>query len=369
MNNPKIAVIGGGILGISCALELSTVGEVTVFEQEQDIMMWGTYGNQYRHHLGYHYPRSPETVEQCLKPQADFLSLWKEAVISDFISYYAIAQSGSRVSEQEFLDFCDNMGLPHKIGYPDDLNLLNRQAVGLCIETAEGIYDFLRLKNLAKDKLVKQSVILKLGNKIVDGKIDAINHKKSLHIKTTEGEREEIFDYVIGAMYANHNLFGQWFGFDLPAIELRLKEVVIVKLPISKRVGITIMDGPFSTIVPMAETGCWTLGDVPRSVHEKTITTGGVPWTLTEMEYYQTRFEDMKIANRFYIPILSQAEYVKSMFTVLPILPDSDKTDRRLTTVHNYGQGCWSVFEGKIVTCVTAAKEVKKQLTEQLVVV
>lgn len=365
MENPKIAVIGGGILGISCALELSSVGTVTVFEQEKDIMMWGTFGNQYRHHLGYHYPRSPETVEQCLRPQADFFSLWKDAVIGDFISYYAIAQSGSRISEQEFIEFCDKMGLPHKVGYPDDPNLLNRQSVSICIETAEGIYDLLRLKKLAKDKITEKGVILKLGCKVVGGEVDAVNEKKVLRVKTPEGEREEVFDYVVGAMYANHNLFGQWFKFPMPDIELRLKEVVIIKLPINKRVGVTIMDGPFSTIVPMAELGHWTLGDVPRSVHEKRITNGGVPWTLEEMENYKTRFEDMKIANRFYIPILTQAEYIKSMFTVLPILPDSDKTDRRLTTVHSYGYGCWSVFEGKIVTCVTAAKEVVKQLETQ----
>lgn len=358
---PKVAVIGAGIVGVSCALELADFCDVTVFEQEEDIMMWGTYGNQYRHHLGYHYPRSPETVWQCLKTQDDFFSIWKEAIMDDFVSYYAIAKEGSHVTAQEFLNFCDKMDLPHEIGYPD-ASFLNRDAVSICIKTKETAYDFEKLKKMAKSKMKEKEIELKLSHKVVGGKIDNTSKKKILKLQTEEGTKEEAFDCVVSAMYANHNAFGNWFNFSVKEMELRLKEVVIVKLPVQKRIAVTVMDGPFVTLVPTGERGIWTFGDVPRSIHEVKITTTGVPWSTEQIHGCKSRFDEMKKASPYFFPIISQAEYIKSMFTILPIWPESDETDERLTTVTNHGNGCWSVFEGKIVTCVTAAREAAGQI-------
>lgn len=361
-NKKKVAIIGGGIFGVSSALELAGDFEVVIFEQESDVMSKGTYANQYRHHYGFHYPRSRETVRQCLDAQDSFRSRWQGAIIDDIASYYAVAKVGSRVTADEFIKFCDEMGLKYKLGYPDT-DWLNRDAVDVCVFTREPIYDIYKLKSLAKEMLAKSdSTKLRLSSKVIGAKFDDMTGQKILTILHNGRQIDEVFDYVINATYANQNLLKNWLGFPSLEIEFRLKEVPIVKLPTNRRQAITIMDGPFVTIVPIGNTGLYTFGDVARSVREIKFSTDGVPWTEAYIKSLPSRFLEMKEANPYYIPIIAKAQYLSSMFAVLPILPDSNETDARLTAVTEHGRGCWSVFEGKIVTAVGAARAVAKQI-------
>lgn len=358
MSKQKAAIIGAGIFGVSCALELADEFEVHIFEQEDDIMNKGTFANQYRHHYGFHYPRSKETVQQCLDAESSFRSRWSDAIIEDIPSYYAIAKEGSKVTADKFLHFCNEMGLKYEMKYPDS-DFLNKEMVDLCILTKEPIYDIYKLKKISKSLLSSNdSTKLHLSSKVIGAKIDDSTGKKILTILNSGVERQESFDYVVNATYANQNLFKHWLGFPELEIEFRLKEVPVIKLPTDILEAVTIMDGPFVTIVPIGHSGYYTFGDVGRSIRETKLSTGGIPWTQQYIDSLPTLFEEMKMANTYYIPIIKEAEYIKSMYAVLPTLPSAEKTDARVTTVTEHGSGCWSVFEGKIVTSVATAREV-----------
>ena len=254
------------------------------------------------------------------------------------------------------------MGLEYKLDFPDS-DWLNRDAVEVCLFTREPIYDIYKFKSLSKSMLAKnESAKLRLSSRIIDAKFDETTGQKILTISNKGHESKEAFDYVVNATYASQNLLKNWLGFPALEIEFRLKEVPIVRLPTHLRQAVTIMDGPFVTIVPIGNTGLYTFGDVARSIIETKFSTGGIPWSQDYIKSRPSRFEEMKAANPYYIPITSQAEYVESMFAVLPILPNSNETDTRLTAVTNHGRGCWSVFEGKIVTAVAAAREVADQI-------
>ena len=88
----KVGIIGGGIFGLSCAINLDKAHDVTVFDQAPDIMMGATYANHNRHHLGYHYPRSPETALQCLESREDFERTYGACCVNDFASYYCVSK-------------------------------------------------------------------------------------------------------------------------------------------------------------------------------------------------------------------------------------------------------------------------------------
>ena len=62
----KISIIGSGAFGLSIALELAKNKnfEVTVFEKNNKILEGATFANHNRHHYGYHYPRSLDTIRQ-----------------------------------------------------------------------------------------------------------------------------------------------------------------------------------------------------------------------------------------------------------------------------------------------------------------
>ena len=60
----KIAVIGSGFFGITLGLFLSKKNIVDVFEKKNSILNGASSANQFRFHLGYHYPRSQKTVDE-----------------------------------------------------------------------------------------------------------------------------------------------------------------------------------------------------------------------------------------------------------------------------------------------------------------
>ena len=62
------AIIGGGIFGCLCAIELSKLGKkVILLEQKESLMNGASSNNTNRLHLGYHYPRDLNTAQQCKK--------------------------------------------------------------------------------------------------------------------------------------------------------------------------------------------------------------------------------------------------------------------------------------------------------------
>ena len=65
----KIAVIGGGIFGITTAFTLGEEYDVELFEKNNDLLKAASGSNQYRVHRGYHYPRSMKTVLEIMKSE------------------------------------------------------------------------------------------------------------------------------------------------------------------------------------------------------------------------------------------------------------------------------------------------------------
>lgn len=361
-----MAIIGAGIFGISCAVELAEMCEVVVYEQNSEIMSGGTYGSQRRHHYGYHYPRSPETVRQCQVAEKDFIDVWGAAIVDGFPAYYAIAKENSLTTAEQFFAFCEALKLPYEISYPSE-EFLDRSRVVTCVKTKEPAYDYFRLRELAKDKILSNPHIqIKLRNTVVGCEFSETDNTKHVLVKAAGEVCRESFDFVINATYANHNVFCNWLGFAVPSLEFRLKELVIVELPRPQLLAVTVMDGPFVTIIPVGDSGrYYTLGDAKRSIHDIKFSPVGPPWSKADIAGRVSRFPEMRENNPFFIPIIKDAKYIKSIFSILPILPNLGATDERITSVTDHGRGCWSVFEGKIITCVTAAKKIKLALQKQ----
>ena len=367
MQRPRVAIIGAGIFGISCALELAETCQVIVYEQNSEIMRGGTFGSQRRHHYGYHYPRSPETVRQCQEAKKDFVDVWGAAIVDGFPAYYAIAKENSLTTAEQFFMFCESLKLPYEISYPSE-DFLDRSRVETCVKTKEPVYDYSRLCELAKDKILSNPHIqIKFRNMVVGCEFSETDSTKIVLAKVAGEVYRESFDFVINATYANHNVFCNWLGFAVSPLEFRLKELVVVELPRPKLLAVTVMDGLFVTLIPFGDGGrYYTLGDVARSMHDVKISTDGPPWSKADIAGRVSRFPEMQENNPFFIPIIKDVKYVKSIFSILPVLPDSNSTDERITAVTDHGRGCWSVFEGKIITCVTAAKTIKRNLQKQL---
>ena len=65
----RIAIVGGGIFGITASIILAKNHQVELFEKNNELLQSASGSNQYRIHRGYHYPRSPDTVKDIIESE------------------------------------------------------------------------------------------------------------------------------------------------------------------------------------------------------------------------------------------------------------------------------------------------------------
>ena len=101
----RVSVLGGGIFGcwIACKLcDISSVSRVNLYEKSNHLMEGASKNNQHRFHLGYHYPRSPETVSQILKAKSSFEKEFLDCTFPIDDNLYLISKHDSLTSASDF---------------------------------------------------------------------------------------------------------------------------------------------------------------------------------------------------------------------------------------------------------------------------
>ncbi len=344
----KVAVVGAGIFGVTCAITFAKNGcEVDLFEKESDIFTHATGINQFRLHRGYHYPRSLETISSCFHGERDFQQKYGEAVLDDGIEhYYCIASHESKVCPEYFKIILDSYNLEYQEGYP---LILNKDKVAYSVRVNEYLYDPHILKALCIGYLVKFKVNLLLNQKV---------SKEELLSKN--------YNIIIVATYSDNN---SW----VPELRQRdyqyeVCEKLILKLPEQYRnKSVVILDGAFMCIDPFGRTGYHAMGNVVHAVHQTTV--GKKP--EIDEKYHQilnkgiisdppfsNRDKFLESAEEYFPGIKDCAKYIGSMFTIRTVLPHRDHDDARPTIIERYNDKIITVFSGKIPTCISAAREV-----------
>ena len=340
----KVAVVGGGIFGVTTAVRLARAGfKVDLFEKEKDILMAASGINQFRLHRGYHYPRSPETIRDCMRAEASFIKEYGQAVISGDQHHYCIAREGSLIHHNDFIKVCADFGLGYAEARPA---IVNHDKVGISIKGQESRIDPDKLRQLCWRKLKLSKVNVKLKTTVT-----AVDLKK--------------YDFRVIATYAKLNDL-------LPQTKQRnyqfeLCEKPVVKLPREfNRQCLVVMDGPFMCLDPMGRTGNFVLGNVSHAIHQTNI--GKKPefdkkfGPLLNRGIIRnppvTNFKKFIESGAEFIPALVKAKHVGSMFTFRTVLPNKEKTDERPTVVTKIDPKTVTIFSGKIGNCVEAAEEV-----------
>ena len=360
---PRVGIIGGGIFGLSCALSLDNTHDVIVFEQGDDILIGATYANHNRHHYGFHYPRSVDTALQCLESRDKFEELYGECCFWDFDNYYCVAKENSLTAPEDYVRFCEKMGLEFREEWPQD-GVLDRSKIALSLRVKEGIYDFDILKRIVRKRIAATSTVeIKLCHHVLSGHIKPSGNKV-LVVESEGGRREFEFDFVINAMYASYNRFCDWFGFEKRLFQFNLQELDVIELPVERKLGVTIQDGPFVSFLPLGHTNRYLLAHVTASQLIREICPGTVP-LLNRVNYVESNWQQVKEVCSEYIPLLRKATYIRSLFVDRVVDATRLDEDARLTEITNHGSGCWSVFAAKIITCEAIGQKVAAQIRGQ----
>lgn len=359
----KIGVIGAGIFGCSIAIELAKRGfDATIFERNNNILEGASTINHLRHHYGFHYPRSKETVQEIKIARESFEEEYGECVSEFFDDYYGCSRINSKTTPENFIKFCDDMKLEYEIGWPED-KYLDKTNIGVCVKTKERVYDPDILKGLLLDKLKKYKIKLKLNHKILSGEING----KIKKLISLCGDRkfEENFDFVINATYSNFNSFNSWFGFPKKKLQYELMELLELYIPGGKKIGLTIMDGEFSSVLPRGEKGTFTLGHVDSSVLKRVIADDIDPVVMASGKIESNRKKILEDGIKDF-PFLKDAIVVKSLFITRVVKPNVEDTDERPSEITSYGNGMYSIFGGKIITCIEISKKVADSIQKEL---
>lgn len=354
MKRIKVAVVGGGIFGVTVAAELADEGhDVDLFEQHRDLLMAASGINQYRLHRGYHYPRSPETARAAKASETSFRSAYGPAVIDEYDHFYAIAKRDSLTSAQDFIRFCEAMGLEHKPATPP---IVRPDAVALCVRVRESLFDPDTLRALCWDRLRRAGVRVHLGTRADPAALES-------------------YDFRVIAAYAAINTLLDGASDMRQPYQFEVCEKPVVRLPsVYRGHSVVVMDGPFMCVDPLGRSGLFVLGNVVHAIHHAN--TGLVPEVPPDLQPLidagvipnlpvtkSPRFID---AAREFFADIERAEHVGSMFTVRAVLPGEDATDARPTLVRRTGERTVTVFSGKVGTCVEAARQVLHLLKSEL---
>ena len=341
----KIAIIGSGFFGLTLGLFLSKKHKVDIFEKEKKVLNGASAANQFRFHLGYHYPRSQKTVTEINKSKNLFTSYYGKTIFQKTLNYYLIANQ-SKVNFDKYKKFLKKNKLYNKIVE----NFVSSKKINKSILTNEKILNYFNFKKLVLKKIKYSKLKLKLNSEF----------KKS-YLKN--------YDKIILTTYANNNQILKKIGIKkLDNFKFELVEKIVIKLPKKfYNKSFVVIDGKFVCVDPYLGTKYHLLSDVKLSKLETMI--GKFPIFKNKNKKFLnkgivkdirvSRFEEFIKRSSIYLPFLKKAKYVGSMFVVRTIKVNKESTDERTSLIKYHSKKIISILSGKWNNCVYLAKNFK----------
>jgi hypothetical protein len=355
----KVAIIGGGIFGATAAYVLEKEGFlVTLFERNSELFRGASLFNHNRHHFGFHYPRSIQTAKQCMESRESFNSLYGEALISDFDNFYCVGRN-SRVSADDYLKFCYEMDLPFHEEMPE-ANIVNPEQIVLGLKVGEPIYTLQRLRSICLDGLNSPNITVLQNHDVthVRVKSDAVSIS---YLGPGDSKKSEHFDHVINASYARYNQFCEWLDFEKRPFQFNLQELCLLKLPITRATGVTIMDGDYPSFLPYGTTGLVIFAHVTESQLVREVSLETSPLLNRTLSIQSNWAKALEVSSEI-LPILRRAEYQRSIFIDRVVDAKRSGDDGRVSEIVIHNDRCRSIFSAKIITSVSTAEKLARQL-------
>lgn len=356
-------VLGAGIYGLYAALLLGRKKiRTAVIEIESGPFRRASYVNQSRVHNGYHYPRSLSTA---IKSAAYFERFSKEfsfAINRKFRKIYAIAGSYSLTSSENFRRFCEHASIPCTEINP--ARYFKRNKIEEAFETREYSFD----PGMIRDHLINQLSEFQGIELYYNSYVERTETKNGMFTLVLNGDRKVQTSNLINATYASVNQINELFQVDPLGIKYEICEIILCRVSETlTNAGITVMDGPFFSVMPFGLTGLHSLSAVSFTPHLTSykdfpvfrcqeLNADCTPRQLRDCNTCKARPETAwtymnKMAEK-YMKTGTALKYERSLFSIKPILKSSELDDSRPTLInrHKKNPGYYSVLSGKINT-------------------
>ncbi|MCM1467122.1 MAG: FAD-binding oxidoreductase [Alistipes sp.] len=354
-------IIGAGLYGLYAALFCAKKGQsIVVLEQDDAPFKRATYINQARVHMGYHYPRSFSTAIKSAGYFRRFNEDYGFCIHQKFDQVYATSAEYSWTAAGEFKEFCENAGI--RCEEIPTGKYFNPGTCDGAFLTEEYTYDATILRDYFVKSLAEFDNVSVFYNQNVTG----INKGGGMFEVATQDASYET-EYVLNATYASVNQVILLAGYEPFDIKYELCEIILCNVNERlKNVGLTVMDGPFFSIMPFGKTGYHSLTTVTRTPHVTSYDT--LPTFNCQKGDFCTKrrlgncndcagkphtaWEYMSQIAKKYVKQEYGYTYEKSLFSMKPILKASEIDDSRPTVIRCFSEKPYfvSVLSGKINT-------------------
>ena len=259
-------VVGGGIFGCYAALHLAGRGaKVAILEKEARLFQKASLVNQARLHSGYHYPRSVATAAMSDEHKTRFTEEHRSFVNHTFEQFYAIDRYGSFTDGLQFERFCAYLDIP--CDRVTDHPLFNFERLEALYRTEEHSFDPVLLGNFYREKVESTTGITVFKNaQLLNAQAEGNAWKIDLQLETFNLNLET--STVINATYAASNAVNRLFGANDLDLTHEISEIAFVSSPQFRQRGLTVMDGPFGSIMPYGLSGLLSLSSVAYTHHK-----------------------------------------------------------------------------------------------------
>ena len=359
-------IIGGGLYGLYAADFCGRRGErVLVLEYDDAPFRRATYINQARVHMGYHYPRSYSTAIKSAHYFDRFNEDYGFCVHSSFDQVYATSAAFSWTDAMQFQRFCDAAGI--RCEAVSTQRYFNEGMCDGAFLTKEYTYDAM----LLRDHFLKELEGLPNVEIVCGARIQSVTEQAShFMVQMADGRMLET-GYILNATYASTNQLLTRFSKEYAPVRIKYELCEIILCEVDKALegtGITVMDGPFFSIMPFGKTGYHSLTAVTFTPHVTSYDTlpvfacqkasGGLcsPQQLANCDDCEGRpvsaWPYMSQMAHKYMRSELGFRYVKSLFSMKPILQASEIDDSRPTVIRKLSEQptLISVLSGKINT-------------------
>ena len=350
-------IVGGGFYGAAIATFLARRDwTVAVVEQEGELMKRASYVNQARLHNGYHYPRSFRTAARSHANLAVFREAFPDAVFEKFTKLYAIARFGSKISPRHFERFCHAVDIPLRAARRHAVELFERRLIERVYEVEEPAFDAAALRRQLTAELAALGVDVFLSTRAVGVRAPRARQRSGEVLTRCDGGAEFCSRYVLNATYAELGTLdvraggapapggdGRSAGAEFRLVH-QIAEVALVRPPPAlEGAGVTVLDGPFFSVMPFPPSGRHSLTHVTYTHHLRWVEPGAgdtAPPSEVLARYCgadaaaRSRAVYMLRDARRYLPALADAAPAGTMFEIKSFPTDTDFDDARPILVH-----------------------------------
>ncbi len=320
-----VVIVGGGFYGLCLGLFWRSVARrVVVLEAASQPMTRASFVNQARIHSGFHYPRSFVTARRSLALYPRFLADFPQAVRDDFRMLYAIARVGSKVTPERFAKMFAAMGAPIEPARPGEAALFDPARIAAVFHCREHAFDADALRATLVARIARAGVGLRLGATVTA--ITPRGPGRPVEVALA-GQGRIAAPVVINATYGQFACAGTQ---GRVALKSERAEVALIRPPaILSGLGVTVMDGPFFSIMPFPARDAYSLTHVRYTPQRAWIAGDAGAGGTTGAVAPHSRWLHMARDAARYLPGLGTPDWIGSLYETKTVLLRNEGDDGR----------------------------------------